>query len=395
MRKKLSKHLFAITMGEFFKSGRVQLALIIIFVLLSFSFARFMENDTLNQTNYQFAERVLFVNSKKIIPGEYRISYQTTGIVEARHEIEIIPQVSGRVVWVNEKLHRGELFKQKEALFEINREDYDLELIKTEAEVARANTALDIEIAESEASMEEWKDLTGNKEAPDLISRKPQLDEAQSRLKAALAQRERARLNLDRTIFRLPFDAQITESHLSEGQYVAAGHSYGRAYDRNYLEVASAIPDNQLNILFNSHNQDVDLEIDLYGKKRIYRGKIYKTANSIDRSSRFANIRIKLLKPDMDLLVGNFAKVNIKGEKLKDIAVIPLSAMQKDRTILIIKEDNTIIKFKPKIVQMMDKTVAISGIDHSFRVITNNMPNAISGMRVSVSTENENLGNHE
>jgi RND family efflux transporter MFP subunit len=369
------------------KPGRFQLFIILIFIIFSFSMSKFLESDELDNHEYLASERLLFAKTKTIIPEDYQITFVTTGTVEAKQEVSIVPQVSGRVVWVNEKLFQGVAFDQNEPLFEIDRSDFDLEVIKFEAEVARANTALDIELAETKAAISEWKQLNGDKDAPELVFRKPQLIEAHAKFKSALAQKEKARLNLSRTIYRLPFDGQVVESNLAEGQFVSAGQAYGKVYDNRFVELHSFMSDKQLKWLHDSTDAEVEIKIIAYGVENEYKGKLKRNATSIDKSTRLAHVRFSLNDSPDKILVGSFAKITAKGKLERNAAIIPSSSLQKDGKILIVNEDNIISKIQPHIIQSTDDSIVIKGIAKSFKIIVNNMPGAIDGMKITTDSK--------
>jgi RND family efflux transporter MFP subunit len=369
------------------KSGRYQLLVIVIFIIFSFSMSKILESDEMDNHDYLSSERLLFAKTKNITPEDYQIAFVSTGTVEAKQEIAIVPQVSGRIVWVNEKLFKGEAFSQNEPLFEIDRSDFDLEVIKFEAEVAKANTALDIELAETKAAISEWKQLNGDKDAPELVVRKPQLIEAHARLKSALAQKEKATLNLSRTIYHLPFVGQVIESKLAEGQFVAAGQVYGTVYDNRYLELHSYMSDKQLKWLLDSKDSEVEIKITSHGIENEYKGRLKKNATSIDKSTRLAHVRFSFNDLSNKILVGSFAKIIAKGGLEKDVAIIPASSLQKDGKILIVNNENIISKIQPQIIHSTDESIIIKGIGGAFRIIVNSMPGAIEGMKITTDSE--------
>ena len=369
------------------KPGKFQLAIVILFIIISFVLSKMFENDSMENQNYVSSERLLYAKIKNITPAEHQISFTTSATVEAKHEVGIIPQVSGRIVWVNEKLFKGEAFDKNEPLFEIDRSDYDLEVVQFDAEVAKANTALNIELAETKVAIDEWKQFNGDLDAPDLVTRKPHLIEAHSRLKAALAQREKARLNLSRTIYKLPFNGQVIESNMAEGQFVMTGQAYGKVYDNRSMELHSFMSDKQLKWLLNSHDSGIEIIIMSYGTEKIFKGHLRRNATSVDKSTRFAHVRFAFNEPPTQILIGSFAKINVKGELHKNAAIIPSHALQKDGKILIVNNDNIISKFQPEIIQTMDKHIAIKGLNKPFKVIVNNMPGAIDGMKVATDDE--------
>ena len=108
------------------KSGKFQLAIVILFIIISFVLSKMFENDSMENQNYVSSERLLYAKIKNITPAEHQISFTTSATVEAKHEVGIIPQVSGRIVWVNEKLFKGEAFDKNEPLFEIDRNGIEI-----------------------------------------------------------------------------------------------------------------------------------------------------------------------------------------------------------------------------------------------------------------------------
>src|SRR5690606_3237290 len=110
----------------------------------------------------------------------------------------IVPEVSGRVVFVHAAFFEGGQFAAGEVLFKIDPRDFELEVARREAEVARAQTVLELAEAESSAALGEWKQIHGKRPAPDLVARKPQMAEAAATLKSARAQLEEAKLRLER-----------------------------------------------------------------------------------------------------------------------------------------------------------------------------------------------------
>ena len=74
------------------------------------------------------------------------------------------------------------------------------------------------------------KQLRNENNPSDLALKKPQVAEARARLKAAQADLEQTRLNLDRTAISLPFSGRLVSTRVDVGQYVAPGSVLGRAF---------------------------------------------------------------------------------------------------------------------------------------------------------------------
>ena len=110
----------------------------------------------------------------------------TNGEVRSVTEINVIPQVSGRIIQVADEFIDGGNIKKGQPLIWIDDRDYRLATISAESRVAQAKKLLEREIAESELAKKDWEEL-GEGEASPLTLRIPQLEEARALLNAAEA----------------------------------------------------------------------------------------------------------------------------------------------------------------------------------------------------------------
>ena len=105
------------------------------------------------------------------------------GTVRPDAQINLVPQVSGVVIWKSESFKPGGAFAKGETLFRIDPRDYQLAVRKAEAQVAQARYQRDLAQQESDASRQEWQRLRGDSKRPaDLVLRLPQLRAAEANL---------------------------------------------------------------------------------------------------------------------------------------------------------------------------------------------------------------------
>jgi multidrug efflux pump subunit AcrA (membrane-fusion protein) len=112
-----------------------------------------------------------------------------SGTVTPKVEVEIVPQVSGKIVWLNPNFRAGGFISANEEILKIDKRDYELALQQAKSIVADAKVNLDIQKAEADVASQEWQDLNPGTE-PDspLVLRKPQIEQAQAKLQSAQAQ---------------------------------------------------------------------------------------------------------------------------------------------------------------------------------------------------------------
>ena len=364
-------------------NGFIQLCLVIVFIVVSFliSFALKSTQSAVKTDAQNPTERSLFVETTSVTPQSHRMVFETTGIVEALTEISIIPQVSGRIDDVNPDFYKGGTFQKSEMLFTIDPRDFEFDVQRLQAEVTRAQTALQLEEAESKAAIAEWKLRNGKKTPPDLVARKPQMAEAKANLMAAQAQLDRAKLDLERTTFSLPFNGRVIESSVAIGRYVASGQDIGRVFNLDTLEIRASINADQLQWILNNENTDITILVPQNGQTKTYSGQLKRGASIVDPSTRFATVSFAI-ENAQDILPGVFANIVIKGPEMPDVTLIPNTSLQKNNIVWGVSDDQTLYEIAPDIAYKTDDYIAVRGISKPTTIVTTRIDGGGVGMDV-------------
>ena len=181
--------------------------LILIIVGLAIIFLVFLAKTSPNDSIGN-QEKIVFVDVIDLEIGENQSWIYSQGELNPKTKITLSSQVSGRVSAVSSIFESGGFFNSNEVLLNIEDYDYSFALSQAEANLASAIETLSIEKGRSKQARQEWRDL-GDKESNDLFLRRPQLDSAISKLKAAESQLSLAKINLSRTSVSLPYDGFI------------------------------------------------------------------------------------------------------------------------------------------------------------------------------------------
>lgn len=368
--------------------GIIQLILVILLIAGSFLISNMLKSERVSMRGAGGEERRIFVETVTVSPQTHRVQFDTTGTVQSRGVIGIVPQIQGRIDTVSDNLFEGGTFTADEILFQVDPRDFKLEIQRLQAAVAQAQTALNIEKAEGEAALIDWRQLNGDKPVPPLVAREPQLKEAHANLQAARAQLANAKLDLERTKFSFPFDGRVISSDLEKGQFVMTGQSYGQVFDLSSLEVQASLEDKQLKWLLGSDNPKIKITANYLGEIKTYDGVLKRSAGSLDQQTRFARVSFGFSEENVDLLPGVFVDVDIEGSTLENVSVLPAEALQKEGHIWIVTTDNTLKKHIPEIIYSTDKNIIIEGLSTNSRVVTSRTAGATEGMEVNVANEN-------
>ena len=281
-------------------------------------------------------------------PGRHTLLVPSQGSVHARHEIEVVARVGGVIDSVNDAFVPGGFFKQGDSLIQIEPADYRHALTRAESQVATAAATLAQEEGMAKQAKREWRDL-GTKTANNLFLRKPQLAAAEAGLAAAKADRDQAKLDLERTSVKTPFAGRVVETLVDLGQYVTPGTKLARIHSTGVAEVRLPLTDHQLSLLelplgsAIENGPAVRVTANLAGKEREWRGQIVRTEASIDPNSRFVYAVAQIQNPyagAAPLINGLFVEAQIAGKTYDDISVLPRQALHEGNHILVLNEEN-------------------------------------------------------
>lgn len=289
---------------------------------------------------------------QKAIKQTVTLTAQSQGSVKPKREIDIVAQVSGQIVNVTPLFVNGSFIDKNEILIELDDRDYQAALLTAQARLLQAERLLAEEKGRSRQAKKEWRDL-GNQEANDLFLRAPQLAEAQASVKSAKANITVAKLNIERTKIRLPFNARIIETLVNLGQFVGVGTKIARVYDTSIAEVKLPLSDKQMALLdlpaFNSklENQpQVTLTGTVAGKQQKWQGKITRTESAIDIRTRMyfaiAEVEEPFKNKNAPLLPGLFVEAEIAGKQLSNVLVLPKTTLVNRNNLYTLNSDNKI-----------------------------------------------------
>jgi RND family efflux transporter MFP subunit len=331
------------------------------------------------------------------------ISVNTQGEVRPKTEIDLVPQVSGRIVQLSDSFNEGAEFLPNALLLKIDDADYRLAAIRAEARVAEAQTELERELATAQIKKEEWRDGRQDQEPTDFALNLTQVAQAEALLRSARAELERARLDLQRTEIRVPFHGRVRERHVGIGQFVAAGTSIGRVFSIDTVEVRLPLTDNQLTELniplgFMAGSPDdaplVRFSAVMGNRDYQWRGQIVRVDAAVDNDTRLIYATAEVADPyglaateGMPMAVGMYVNAEIRGTAEQSAFVMPRVALRSQDKVYVINDENRLeIRTVSVLSTNEDRVLVTSGVNPGEMVVTSTLPNPVDGMEVEPIT---------
>jgi len=317
----------------------------------------------------------------------------TQGDVRARTQIDLVAQVGGRIVSVSREFTEGGTIEPNSGLLKIEDADYRLAFTQARANVAEAKVGVEQALADADVAR---KQLRNTPNPSPLALKKPQVAQAKSRLVAAEASLQQARLNLERTNISLPFHGRLISTRVDIGQYVTPGTIIGRAFATEIVEIRLPLNDSQLAALGlpigytapENGGLNVDFSAVVAGQQQLWQGKLVRLDASLDPGTRMLYASAVVLDPygenssdrGMPLAVGLFVEAKITGRELAGAFTIPRSALRAGNMVYLVIDERLQIRAVNVVHSSPERAVISSGLEAGERVITSPIRNAIQGM---------------
>jgi RND family efflux transporter MFP subunit len=376
------------------------------------------------------------IEAEKISPN---MVIKTYGTVRSGQNLSLTAEVKGKIVEMAPGFEEGGYFQEGSFLMRIDPRNYvfdverlDSEMGRLDAEAVRIiqeqeNLRSTLKIAEEDMQLaraeydrnlslakrnvvsqnqidqtrQKWlvsrKKVQETENAIALI--KPGINLLEAQRRTVLVQLKEARLALEKTVIRAPFDSRVKKKLVETGQYVNVGEKLASIYNVGIMEVeVNILPRDVVWLHFNpkmsvgfEENAPAKARItfDTPVKKLVWDGFVSRVKGQMEETTRTLPIvvQIKNSHPGHShmILPGMFVSVEIVGKKVEDLFYLPRKAVREDGSVFVVK-DGEIRLSSVKIVRRVGNHVYVkNGLSDGDRVVTLFPGVASEGIRVRIS----------
>ncbi|MCM2369823.1 efflux RND transporter periplasmic adaptor subunit [Aporhodopirellula aestuarii] len=280
---------------------------------------------------------------------DYAVKIETHGIVSAHNRVTLSAEVTGVIRSIEPAFEAGSFFQAGELLLEIDDRDYQIALKVAREQHKLANATLEL----AETAHERMEQLARQRSAStsEVDGTLAALVQAQAQVAITASAIETAERNLQRTKIYAPFDGRVVSKTIGVGQLVSSGTILGDVFAVDYAEVRLPISGRDLRHLkLPEREGDPSVEVELRDAINssngfVWEAKIVRTEGTLDADSLelFAIARIddpfSLHSKHSVLRIGQPVVAKIRGEKLRDVVVIPRGAVRRLDQVYLIDEN--------------------------------------------------------
>ena len=365
--------------------GVIQIAVIGVVAVIAFYSAQAPSEEELLEASAiaiapQNDNEAVYVSVAKLKPQDHFVEVRGTGSVVLRNSIDLVLQLSGRVVWVSETFRKGGSFEAGQNLLRIDPRDFELAVAQAEADLLAAESNYLLVKAESEAAIANYAILHGEKDVPPLVAKTPQVEQAKAQIAAASAREQIALLDLMRTDFSLPFDGRVVDSQAEVGQFLNQGQKFGEVFDVASIEALVPISPRDLLSLQPAIGRRASLSLGDFQLQ----ATIARVSPTLDERTRFAQIYLAL-ENATDVYPGSFFNVVVEGPRLENTILLPEAAEQINESVWVVS-DNKLKRSQPRFINRQTSGVLVESFDPGDGVVLGRVPGAKEGMMVKAES---------
>ena len=379
---------------------------------------------------------VEMVEARRISPHMIVKAY---GTVRSGENLILTAEVKGKIIEMAPGFEEGGTFLKGSFLMRIDPRTYALNVERLESEVARLdaeaarilqeqeNLRSTLEIAKEDMRLaraeydrnlslakrnvvaqnqidqtrQKWlvsrKKVQETENALALI--KPGIDLLEAQRRTVLVQLKEARLGLEKTVIRAPFDSRVKKKLVETGQYVNAGERLANIYNVGIMEVeVNILPRDVVWLHFNPKMSvgfkekapaKARITFDTPAGKLVWNGFLSRVKGQMEESTRTLPVvvQVKNSHPGQGhmILPGMFVSVEITGKKVEDLFYLPRKAVREDGSVYVV-ENGTVRLRSVKIVRRVGNHVYVKeGLTNGDRVVTLFPGVASEGIKVRIS----------
>ena len=313
------------------------------------------------------------VDTMLVEPGPVPVTIRSRGIVTPRRNIELVTEVSGRVIWVDPGFLQGEQVQEGQLLLRIDPIDYEVALSDARAALASA-----------EFSLAEVK----------VVVKKAAIAEAEARVEAAKDRVRQAQIDLANTEIRAPFDAVVDIKRVDLGRYVQTGTAVMKLLSTGVAEVrlpllASDVPFVRYGQGENGEWREVILTATFGNVQHSWQARLARLERRVDEQTRVFFLVAQVDKPydkslhSHILAVGLFVEASFQGAQLADAVSLPRLALHNSEYVYLVRNDR-IYRQAVDFLRREQDSVVVSGLQAGDRVVLSRLDLMVDGMLVVV-----------
>ncbi len=224
---------------------------------------------------------------------------------------------------------------------------------------------------------------------------KHRINQLKAKLNRAKALRERAQIDINRTLIKAPFAGQITKLNVSVGDHVQPGEVLVEMFDNTSLEVKAQIPDRWLSVISIAHQKKQPITARLKYHDQIFNLTLTRLSGMISQGKGAVECIFEL-PHDAYLPMGISVPIAVNLPPIKNVFAVPEEAIyNNERAYKVVNQKLVAVDINKlgNLYLASGKRMTIiksKQLKNGDQLMITHLPNAITGLKVRPVDEKRN-----
>lgn len=326
-----------------------------------------------------------YVKTSKVAYESIPTELVAFGRVNSSLPLDLITEVSGKILQGNVPLKEGQRFRKGTLLFKVDNTEAKLRLQASKSnflkDIASILPDLKIDYPESYDAWQNYFDaIDVEKPLPELPKHKNNKEKtylATKNIFNSYYTIKSTEVNLTKYNVYAPFGGTIAEVQLQVGSYANPGAKVAKISKSSSLELKVAVEPNDIRWVTLGSTVAVSTEDDTQS----WRGKVIRIGDILNANTQALDVFIRLTPGEQKLYEGMYLKATMSGSKVGRAMEIPRNALVGTDRVYILQD--SLLKFKDiKVHKLNNETAIISGLNEGTSLIMEPVVGAYEDMKI-------------
>ena len=329
------------------------------------------------------------VGTASVAKGDINVTINGLGTVTSLATVTVKPQISGQLTAVN--FEEGQEVRKGDLLAEIDSRPYEAALAQVKGQLARDQALL----ANAQLDLKRDQDLvTKNFQTKQALDAQTALvAQYQGTILSDNALIQAAMVSLDYCRITSLIDGRAGLRQVDAGNYVTSSEGIVIITQLEPISVLFTVPEDDLPAISERLTQGAALPVaafDRSGQKKLAQGTLTTFDSQIDSTTGTIKLRATFPNGERSLYPNQFVNVVLTVDAHKDVATLPLAAVQRGvpgTFVYLVNDDSTVSVRKITLgVSEGERTEVVSGLVPGDRVVVDGADRLRDGAKVVPAT---------
>ena len=349
---------------------------------------KFIDNKNKPKPKFDKIIKKVFVDTVK--NKDIPIIITASGILNAKHKIEIFSEVQGVLKPSSKEFKAGTSYKKGETILRISSDEFYANLQSQKSNFHNSVTAIlpDIRLDYPD-EYQKWQNYLNSfdihKKTPEL----PAFSTDQEKyfisgrgINTAYYNVKNLEVKFGKYSLRAPYNGILTEALVTSGTLVRVGQKLGEFINPSVYEIEVSVNAGFAGLLKKGNS------VTLYNleKTKDYKGKIIRINGKVDVSSQ--TIKAYVQVSHIDLKEGMYLEANLKAKSEKNAIEVSRKLLIDNKQLFVVR-DSVLDLIDVNPVYFSAENAVINGVENGTLLLSKPVPGAYDGMHVKIFQEKQ------